>query len=159
MQPSIKYGRDLIHHYLNLSFIRDFRPIHKSYVPKLDKSFSVMMTNATENIIQLTMQRFDDLEEYYYGNQEFMEWFQPFQKPHGFYVHKQQGMSFLNLWRWEGNEILGEMVCLYGKDSEDAFAYAKIVGAIQNQDERESWIHMRPTLVRANNVFSIKSSM
>ena len=159
MQPSITHGRDLIHHYLNLSYIRSFRPLYSQYVSLLDKTLKVMITNGTSDIEQSTLDRLNNMSANHLQNPDFIKWFEPFKKPIGFYAHQQQGMCFLNLWRTENTVIEGEMVCLYGRDALDVQCYAKMVGVVTNQEERDHWIVIDEPTVKPSNVIPIWSSM
>ena len=159
MQPSITVGRDLVHHYLNLSYIRNFRPIFSEYVQPIDKTFKVMMTNATSHIENATINRLNNMAVNWLQNPDFVDWFEPLKTPLGWYAHQQAGMCFLNLWRTEDTVIEGEMVCLYGRDAQDLYSYAKMVGAVKNQEEHNQWIVVDRPAVKRPNVVSIRSSM
>ena len=159
MQPSITHGRDLVHHYLNLSYIRSFRPLYSQYVSLLDKTFEVMITNGTSDIEESTLDRLNHMSGHQLQNPNFLGWFLPFKKPIGFYAHQQEGMCFLNLWRTENTVIEGEMVCLYGRDAEDVKCYAKMVGAVTNEEERSQWIVVKHPAVNPSNVIPFRSSM
>ena len=159
MQPSITHGRDLVHHYLNLSYIRSFRPLYSQYVSLLEKTFEVMITNGTPDIEESTLFRLNHMSDHLMQDPDFIEWFLPFNKPIGFYAHQQKGMCFLNLWRTENTVIQGEMVCLYGRDAQDVQCYAKMVGAVTNEEERAQWIVVKHPAVNPSNVVPIRSSM
>ena len=159
MQPSITHGRDLAHHYMNLSYIRSFRPIFSEYVQPVDKTFKVMITNATSDIENATLERLNTMSANWLQKPAFIKWFEPLQTPLGWYAHQQAGMCFLNLWRTEDIVIEGEMVCLYGRDAQDLHSYAKMVGAVKNHEERNQWIVVDRPAVKPSNVVPLRSSM
>ena len=118
-----------------------------------------MMTNVTVEIEKATVNRLNLVAEHWLQKSEFIEWFEPLQTPLGWYAHQQEGMCFLNLWRTENTVIQGEMVCLYGRDAEDLYSYAKMVGAVKNQEERSQWIVVKHPAVNPSNVVPFRSSM
>ena len=100
MNGSIASGLNLVHHYLNTSFSREFRCDDSLRVSQRDITVKWMYTNLQQDHKEIWIKRLGQnkpLGE----EQEFLDWWPILREPHGFHIMFEEHFTCLTIWKKE----------------------------------------------------------
>ena len=163
MKGSIANGLNLVHHYLNISFSREFRCDDSLRISTLGITVKWMYTNLTQDYKEIWIKRLGQnkpLGE----EQEFLNWWPIIRKPHGFHIIFHEHFTCLTVWKKENDAVEVEKIALYGDDAADAVAYCDSIGKVMATADKEAWDAFSKhsaalRFPRKSNVIPIWSSM
>ena len=163
MNISIASGENLVHHYLNTSFVREFRCDDSLRISKRDITVKWMYTNLTQDHKETWTKRLSEnkpLGE----EQEFLEWWPILRAPHGFFIQFEADFTCLTVWKKEEESIEVEKIALYGDNAVDATAYCDSIGKVMAPADKKAWDAYKKhsaalALTKRSNVIPIWSSM
>ncbi len=138
MKGSITSGLNLVHHYLNTSFTREFRCDDSLRIRTRGITVKWMYTNLTQDHKEIWIKKLSQnkpLGE----EQEFLNWWPVLQKPYGFHMMFQAHFACLTVWKKEEDIVEVEKIALYGEDGADAIAYCESIGKIIATADKEAW--------------------
>jgi len=165
MKGSIANGLNLVHHYLNTSFSREFRCDESVRIETRDITVKWMYTNLRPDNKEIRMKRLGE-NKTLGREQEFLDWWPILREPHGFHIiyHAHFFHTCLTVWKKEEDAVEVEKIALYGDDGADAIAYCESIGKVMATADKEAWDayskhNAELRLTRKNNVIPIWSSM
>ena len=140
MNGSIANGLNLVHHYLNTSFTREFQCDIKTQAEN-GKELQVMLTNMDSEVsavVRKRHERFEPLAD----NKKFRNWWPILIKPFGFHAVPQGFVTMLTFWKHVEDVIEVEKVAFYGDEAKDVLLYCQSVNKTSDQQmwqEREKY--------------------
>ena len=137
MNGSIANGLNLVHHYLNTSFTREFQCDIKSQL-KNGKELQVMLTNMDSEVSAVVRERHERFEPLV-NNEKFLNWWPVVIEPFGFHAIPQGFVTMLTFWKHVKDVIELEKVAFYGEEAKDVIDYCRSVNKTSDGQIWQAW--------------------
>tara|TARA_R100000773_G_C4216010_1_gene114740 strand:- start:776 stop:1276 length:501 start_codon:yes stop_codon:yes gene_type:complete len=137
MNGSIANGLNLVHHYLNTSFTREFQCDIKSQLIN-GKELQLMLTNMDSEISSVVKERHNHLRPLI-DNEKFLNWWPVIIEPFGFHAIPQGFVTMLTSWKHRKDVIEVEKVAFYGDEAKDVLHYCQSVNKKIDGELWQAW--------------------